>query len=77
VFLFAARAADAPTAAALSGFAQGIGYLIAVIGPLLFGLLESATGGWAVPVWVLMGVAVGQLISGVLSGRAITIGPAG
>jgi len=76
VFLFAARAADAPTAAALSGFAQGIGYLIAVTGPLLFGLLESATGGWAVPVWVLMGVAVGQLISGVLAGRAITIGPA-
>jgi MFS transporter, CP family, cyanate transporter len=76
VFLFAARAADAPTAAALSGFAQGIGYLIAVTGPLLFGLLESATGGWAVPVWVLMGVAVGQLISGVMAGRAITIGPA-
>jgi len=76
VFLFAARAADAPTAAALSGFAQGIGYLIAVIGPLLFGLLESATSGWAVPVWVLLGVAAGQLISGVLAGRAITIGPA-
>jgi len=76
VFLFAARAADAPTAAALSGFAQGIGYLIAVIGPLLFGLLESATGGWAVPVWVLVGVSAGQLISGLLAGRAITIGPA-
>jgi len=76
VFLFAARAADAPTAAALSGFAQGLGYLIAVTGPLLFGLLESATGGWSVPVLVLMGVTVGQLLSGVLAGRAITIGPA-
>jgi len=74
VFLFAARAADAHTAAALSGFAQGIGYLIAVSGPLLFGLLESATGGWTVPIWVLLGVAVGQLVSGLLAGRAITIG---
>jgi CP family cyanate transporter-like MFS transporter len=76
VFLFAARAADAPTAAALSGFAQGVGYLIAVTGPLLFGLLESATGGWAVPVWVLIVVTIGQLVAGVLAGRAITIGPA-
>ncbi len=74
VFLFAARAADGHTAAALSGFAQGIGYLIAVSGPLLLGLLESATGGWTVPVWVLLGVAVGQLVAGVLAGRALTIG---
>jgi CP family cyanate transporter-like MFS transporter len=47
-----------------------------VTGPLLFGLLESATGGWAVPVWVLIGVTIGQLVAGVLAGRAITIGPA-
>jgi MFS transporter, CP family, cyanate transporter len=77
VFLFAARAADAHAAAALSGFAQGIGYLIAVSGPLLFGLLESATGGWTVPVWVLLAIAVGQLISGLLAGRAITISAPG
>ena len=74
VFLFAARAADARAAAALSGFAQGIGYLIAVGGPLLLGLLESVTGGWTVPVGVLLAIAVGQLVSGLLAGRAITIG---
>ena len=77
VFLFAARAADASTAAALSGFAQGVGYLVAVSGPLLLGLLESATGGWTVPVLVLLGVALGQLVSGLLAGRAITIGASG
>jgi len=77
VFMFTARAADASTAAALSGFAQGIGYLIAVSGPLLLGLLESATGGWTVPVLVLLGVALGQLVSGRLAGRAITIGATG
>ncbi|MCY9806592.1 MFS transporter [Lentilactobacillus senioris] len=29
-----------------SGFAQFIGYLIAAVGPLLFGQLHSVTGGW-------------------------------
>ncbi|WP_051090919.1 CynX/NimT family MFS transporter [Smaragdicoccus niigatensis] len=32
--------------AALSGFAQGMGYLVACLGPVLFGLLHDATGGW-------------------------------
>lgn len=74
VFLFAARAADGHTAAALSGFAQGIGYLVASAGPLLLGLLHTATGGWAVPAWALMGVAAGQLIAGQLASRNRTIG---
>jgi CP family cyanate transporter-like MFS transporter len=69
VFLFTARAADGRTAAALSGFAQGGGYLIAATGPLLIGLLHTATGGWAVPAGVLLVVAVGQLAAGLLAGR--------
>lgn len=32
--------------AALSGFAQGIGYLLACSGPLLVGALRTTTGGW-------------------------------
>lgn len=31
---------------ALSGFAQGVGYSLAGLGPLLFGLLHDLTGGW-------------------------------
>jgi CP family cyanate transporter-like MFS transporter len=69
VFFFTARAADGSTAAALSGFAQGGGYLVAAAGPLLVGLLRSVTGGWTVPVIVLLGFAGGQLISGLLAGR--------
>jgi MFS transporter, CP family, cyanate transporter len=78
VFFFTARAADGSTAAALSGFAQGGGYLIAAAGPLLVGLLRSVTGGWTVPVVVLIGFAVGQLISGLLAGRhrVLSVGPA-
>ncbi|HEX9066731.1 MAG TPA: MFS transporter [Streptosporangiaceae bacterium] len=75
VFLFAARAADSHTAAALSGFAQSVGYLIAAAGPLLLGLIHQATGGWSVPVGVLLVVAAGQMVAGLLAGRARTIGP--
>lgn len=33
-------------AGALSGFGQGVGYALACSGPLLFGILEAATGSW-------------------------------
>lgn len=76
VFLFTARAADSHTAAALSGFAQGLGYLIASAGPLLIGLLHSVTGSWTVPVVILLCVSGGQFVSGLLASRDKTIGPA-
>ncbi|GAC1568905.1 MAG: hypothetical protein NVS3B6_22030 [Pseudarthrobacter sp.] len=31
---------------ALSGFSQGVGYSLAGLGPLLFGLLHDLSGGW-------------------------------
>jgi CP family cyanate transporter-like MFS transporter len=73
VFLFTARSADGHTAAALSGFAQGAGYLLASAGPLLFGFLHAVTGGWAVSAWALIGLGLVQLTAGVLAGRARTI----
>ena len=39
--------------AALSSFVQGVGYLMAAIGPFGAGLLQDVTGSWAVPVTVL------------------------
>ena len=73
LFLFTARAADGHAAAELSGFAQGIGYLIASAGPLLLGLLHAATGGWTIPAWTLLAIATLQLTAGLLAGRARTI----
>lgn len=35
--------------AALSGFVQGVGYLFACAGPLLFGILHTSLGGWGSP----------------------------
>ncbi|MFC9894076.1 MFS transporter [Nocardia sp. NPDC127579] len=49
--------------AVLSGFTQGVGYAVACSGPLLFGLLHTATGGWAIP-FALLTVAVLVLLAG-------------
>ncbi|MEV5652077.1 MFS transporter [Nocardia sp. NPDC052254] len=49
--------------AALSGFTQGIGYTVACVGPLLFGVLHSVVGGWGVP-FALLAVAVLVLLAG-------------
>jgi CP family cyanate transporter-like MFS transporter len=43
--------------AALSGFTQGVGYAVSVIGPLGTGILYAATGGWVWPLLMLTGMA--------------------
>jgi CP family cyanate transporter-like MFS transporter len=40
---------------ALSGFAQGVGYALAGLGPLLFGLLHDLSGGWTASFALLCG----------------------
>lgn len=49
--------------AALSGFMQGTGYAISCAGPLLFGVLHAASGGWVWPFGMLV-VAVAVLLFG-------------
>jgi CP family cyanate transporter-like MFS transporter len=51
--LIGLRARTAATAAALSAFSQGIGYVIAGLGPLLFGALYGLTNAWGLPLAVL------------------------
>ncbi len=77
IYYVAARSADARAAAELSGFSQAVGYLVAGTGPLLIGLLHTATGGWTIPLVILLTVAAGQMISGVLAGRNRVIGATG
>ena len=45
---------------AVSGFAQGVGYLLACVGPLLAGLLHDATGGWTAT-FAFLGVTLAVL----------------
>jgi CP family cyanate transporter-like MFS transporter len=70
-----ARSPDPVTSASLSGFAQSLGYLVASTGPLLLGFLHTATGGWDIPVDVLLAVVALQLVTGWLAGRDHTIPP--
>ncbi|MDX3894445.1 MFS transporter [Pusillimonas sp.] len=44
--LLVLRSPNAQVAAALSGMAQGVGYTIAAIAPLIMGLLHEFTGSW-------------------------------
>ncbi|MES2170761.1 MAG: MFS transporter, partial [Actinomycetota bacterium] len=43
---------------ALSGFAQSVGYFLGALGPLLLGVLHSATGGWVAPLILLIVVSL-------------------
>src|SRR5215210_578306 len=66
---FALRAPDPGHAAALSGMAQSIGYLLAAGGPFLFGVLRDATGAWKVPLALLLAITVCLLIAGLGAAR--------
>jgi CP family cyanate transporter-like MFS transporter len=55
--------------AALSAMAQSIGYLIAAVGPFVFGLLHGATGGWTASLLLLVAVLVAELVLGWIVGR--------
>ena len=48
--------------AALSGFTQGVGYTLACLGPLLFGILKDATAGLAWPFAMLAASVVLMLV---------------
>jgi CP family cyanate transporter-like MFS transporter len=65
------RTRTAPQAAALSGMAQCIGYLLAACGPPLIGALHDVSGGWQLPLGVCAVLAVAMAAAGLGSGRAI------
>ncbi|MFT3661243.1 MAG: MFS transporter [Gordonia sp. (in: high G+C Gram-positive bacteria)] len=50
--------------ASLSGFGQGVGYLIACAGPLLFGILHETTGGWDAPFAMLAAATAAMAVGG-------------
>ncbi|MFE3775345.1 CynX/NimT family MFS transporter [Streptomyces sp. NPDC057579] len=53
----------------LSAFAQSVGYLISIPGPLLVGTLYQHSGGWGLPIALMIGLMVPQIAVGVLAGR--------
>ena len=73
IFFMLARAPDAGVAASLSAFAQSVGYLVASAGPLMVGLLHSATGSWNLPVVLLLVLCAAELATGLLAGRPLQL----
>ncbi|NIF32224.1 CynX/NimT family MFS transporter [Enterobacter sp. Cy-643] len=70
------RTGSAHQAAALSGMAQCVGYLLAAFGPPVMGKIHDITGSWAIP---LLGCALLSVVMGVFgayAGRQKEIGAA-
>ncbi|MFD5076953.1 CynX/NimT family MFS transporter [Streptomyces sp. NPDC058371] len=67
------RARTGAGVAKLSAFAQSTGYLISIPGPLLVGVLYQHSGGWGLPIALMAGLMVPQIVVGVFAGRNRTV----
>jgi len=67
--LIGLRARTPGGTAALSGFTQSTGYLMAGIGPFGMGVLHDLSGGWTIPLLALIVVTVPQLLVGLAVAR--------
>jgi CP family cyanate transporter-like MFS transporter len=54
---------------ALSGFVQGVSYIIAAVGPLVFGLLHQATGSWSASIVFLLIASLPCIPAGIILTR--------
>lgn len=63
--LIGLRTRTADSAVALSGFVQTIGYAASAAGPIVLAALHAVTGGWTVPLLVLVATALIPLVSAV------------
>ena len=62
--LIGLRARTSGGTAALSGFTQGVGYLIAAVGPFAVGVVHDVTESWTVPLILLTLLSIPQLVTG-------------
>lgn len=67
--LIVVRAPDAAHAAELSGMAQTVGYLLAATGPFLLGALHDLSGGWTLPIWLMLVTLIPVAVMGLRAGR--------
>jgi CP family cyanate transporter-like MFS transporter len=71
------RAHDASMAGALSAMAQSIGYLLAAVGPVVFGLLHTVSSGWRAPIMLMCVAAAGQTVVALVAGGGTVRSAAG
>jgi CP family cyanate transporter-like MFS transporter len=69
------RGGDVRTVAALTGMTLSIGYFVAAAGPWLLGVARDASGGWTVPLLLLIGMSVLQFPVGLPATRDRSLVP--
>lgn len=69
MMFFSLRTTSGQQASEMSGMAQSFGYLLAAVGPVLFGALHDITGGWVPPLVILIVVSVIIFICGMQAGK--------
>jgi len=67
--LIGLRAHTPDGTAALSGFTQSLGYLLAALGPFVVGTIYDATGHWTAPLWLLLALVLPLMAVGAYVGR--------
>ena len=67
--MIALRGRTPATVVRLSAFAQSAGYVLAIPGPILIGVLHDHTGGWRIPMAFMVALVVPQIIAGIVAGR--------
>lgn len=71
---FGLRTGHHTQAAALSGMAQSVGYLLAAAGPFVAGAVHDASGSWTPVLVILLGIELLLVCFGALAGRPRVIG---
>ncbi|MCH8559222.1 MFS transporter [Nesterenkonia sp. LB17] len=71
--LISMRARTSGEASRLSGMAQGVGYLLAAVGPLLAGTLFELTGSWSPVLWIIVAAIVVMAVVGLFAGRRVDV----
>jgi CP family cyanate transporter-like MFS transporter len=69
LLLITLRSPDTAHTAELSAMAQGVGYTLAALGPFGLGALHDLSGGWTVPLVVMLVLVVPTVVVGIGAGR--------
>ena len=68
------RSPDGERAAAMSGMAQTVGYLVAACGPVTLGIVHDATNSWHAPILLMLAATMAMLACGLGAGRPGMLG---
>ena len=75
ITLMGRRARDGREMQRISAFVQGGGYAVAATGPTLLGVVHSASGGWTVPLVVVLGALTVMATAGLVVASARPLPP--